>query len=113
MAGKRDSDPSQPAGAGKSGRQGGEAARDERQGAQAQGRRKPQTTEGSEPREGERLEKHSSQGLAGAQGSGGGAERGVNEPPGPARPVANRGVAPSASPDPDVPGGSPVGGAGR
>jgi hypothetical protein len=34
----------------------------------------------TEPR-GERTGTHSSQGLAGAQGSGGGAERGVNQPP--------------------------------
>lgn len=34
----------------------------------------------TEPR-GERSGKHSSQGLTGAQGSGGGAERGVNQPP--------------------------------
>lgn len=45
---------------------------------------------GTEPRSGERLGRPSSQGLAGAQGSGGGAERGVQQPPGRARPAANR-----------------------
>jgi hypothetical protein len=34
----------------------------------------------TEPR-GERAGKHSSQGLTGSQGSGGGADRGVNQPP--------------------------------
>jgi hypothetical protein len=35
----------------------------------------------TEPRDGTRIGEHSSQGLAGAQGSGGGAERGINQPP--------------------------------
>src|SRR3954471_15794709 len=34
----------------------------------------------TQPSDGTRIGEHSSQGLAGAQGSGGGAERGVNEP---------------------------------
>ncbi len=35
----------------------------------------------TEPRQGTRIGEHSSQGIEGAQGSGGGAERGVNQPP--------------------------------
>ena len=35
----------------------------------------------TQPSDGTRIGEHSSQGLAGAQGSGGGAERGVNQPP--------------------------------
>lgn len=58
-----------------------------------------QPGEGTEPRSGERLEHHTSQGLAGAQGSGGGAERGIQQDPGPGRPMANReGGSPAAPP---------------
>lgn len=43
----------------------------------------------TEPR-GERAGKHGSQGLAGAQGSGGGAERGIEQPPARAKNSPNR-----------------------
>lgn len=62
-------------------------------------------TESTEPREHTRIGKASSQGLAGAQGSGGGAERGINEPPrrAPASPersgnVDDSGIDPDSSP---------------
>ncbi|WP_119153374.1 hypothetical protein [Caldimonas tepidiphila] len=41
----------------------------------------PVPGEGTEPRSGERLGHPTSQGLAGAQGSGGGADRGIQQAP--------------------------------
>ena len=63
--------------------------------------------ESTEPRADTRIGKHSSQGLKGAQGSGGGAERGINQPPPRARPSDERRG--SASPDADDAGIDPAG----
>ena len=47
---------------------------------------------GTQPRDEARIGRHGSQGLAGAQGSGGGAERGIQQaPPRAARPVEGSG----------------------
>lgn len=63
--------------------------------------------ESTEPRAGTRIGKPSSQGLAGAQGSGGGAERGINQPPPRAKPSDERRG--SATPDADDAGIAPAG----
>ena len=76
---------------------GGKAQKGERRSAGADAAN-PRANPSTEPR-GERAGKHSSQGLTGAQGSGGGAERGVNQAP-PRSKQGQRGVA-GGSPEDD------------
>jgi hypothetical protein len=64
------------------------------------------TGDSTEPR-GERAGKPTSQGLAGAQGSGGGAERGINQPPRRATVSPNRSAGGSVDDDDSGPDPTP------
>jgi hypothetical protein len=76
----------------------GNADKDTREEPQAAGSGTLGSGDSTEPR-GERAGKHTSQGLAGAQGSGGGADRGINQPPPRAKVSPNRSAGASAEDD--------------